>query len=181
MSNQREEEDSKHLQGAWMPFTVVNRVHQKCSQVDVSEREDDTGGPGDVEDDFSKNVGYSSADEGNENKVKEEAVEQKDTQLFLRWPDTRWKQAAYLFLLPIILPLWLTVPDVRNKVRLRWMFYPSCSRNNHFFLFIVCVFISAFALQKSRRFFVVTYLFSIVWIGVFSYLFMWWAHQVKFS
>ncbi|XP_068168188.1 sodium/potassium/calcium exchanger 1-like [Antennarius striatus] len=64
----------------------------------------------------------------------------------LVWPDSRHKQATYLFLLPIIFPLWLTVPDVRK--------------------------------QKSRKFFAVTFLGSIVWIAVFSYLMVWWAHQV---
>ena len=34
---------------------------------------------------------------------------------------TRRKQAIYLFLLPIVFPLWLTVPDVRRLVGL-----PSC-------------------------------------------------------
>ncbi|CAF98348.1 unnamed protein product [Tetraodon nigroviridis] len=32
--------------------------------------------------------------------------------------------------------------------------------------------------KKSRRFFVVTFLGSILWIAVFSYLMVWWAHQV---
>ncbi|KAK5867339.1 hypothetical protein PBY51_011841 [Eleginops maclovinus] len=63
-----------------------------------------------------------------------------------KWPHTRRKQITYLFLLPIIFPLWLTVPDVRN--------------------------------EKSRKFFVVTFLVSILWIGVFSYTMVWWSHQV---
>ncbi|KAM4734666.1 LOW QUALITY PROTEIN: sodium/potassium/calcium exchanger 2-like [Anableps anableps] len=67
--------------------------------------------------------------------------------LSLRWPDTWLEQAAYIILLPIILILWLTLPNVHS--------------------------------QKTRKFFVLTYLVSIVWIGVFSYLVMWWAHQVK--
>ncbi|KAJ3593208.1 hypothetical protein NHX12_005544 [Muraenolepis orangiensis] len=62
------------------------------------------------------------------------------------WPDTRRKQATYVILLPIIFPLWLTVPDVRNPA--------------------------------SRRFFPVTFIASILWIAVFSYLMVWWAHQV---
>uniref|UniRef100_A0A3B3ZA35 Sodium/potassium/calcium exchanger 1 n=1 Tax=Periophthalmus magnuspinnatus TaxID=409849 RepID=A0A3B3ZA35_9GOBI len=71
---------------------------------------------------------------------------EEEEPLSLEWPDTRRKQATYLFLLPIVLPLWLTVPDVRN--------------------------------QKSRRFFVMTFLGSIMWIAIFSYLMVWWAHQV---
>ncbi|KPP74495.1 sodium/potassium/calcium exchanger 1-like, partial [Scleropages formosus] len=54
--------------------------------------------------------------------------------------------ATYLFLLPVVFPLWLTVPDVRNLA--------------------------------SRKYFVMTFLGSIIWIAVFSYLMVWWAHQV---
>ncbi|XP_043933916.1 sodium/potassium/calcium exchanger 1-like [Protopterus annectens] len=74
------------------------------------------------------------------------AGEDNDEPLSLEWPDTRRKQATYLFLLPIVFPLWLTVPDVRNP--------------------------------PSRKFFVVTFFGSIIWIAAFSYLMVWWAHQV---
>ncbi|KAG8012684.1 Sodium/potassium/calcium exchanger 2 [Nibea albiflora] len=37
---------------------------------------------------------------------------------------------------------------------------------------------SLIPVYKSRKFFVVTFLGSIVWIAVFSYLMVWWAHQV---
>lgn len=57
----------------------------------------------------------SCKNEDDETEEKEEE-EKKDTPLSLEWPDARCKQAAYLFLLPIILPLWITVPDVRNQV-----------------------------------------------------------------
>ncbi|XP_071354301.1 sodium/potassium/calcium exchanger 1-like [Trachinotus anak] len=80
-----------------------------------------------------------------ENK-EEEKQEKKDKPLSLEWPDTRSKQATYLFLLPIVFPLWLTVPDVRK--------------------------------QKSRKSFVVTFLCSILWIAVFSYLILWWANRI---
>ncbi|RVE71813.1 hypothetical protein OJAV_G00055380 [Oryzias javanicus] len=69
-----------------------------------------------------------------------------DTPLSLRWPDTRCQQAVYLLLLPVRLPLWLTVPDVRN--------------------------------QKSRRFYAVTFLLSILWICVFSYVTHWWTDKI---
>ncbi|KAM9854782.1 sodium/potassium/calcium exchanger 2-like [Aulostomus maculatus] len=72
--------------------------------------------------------------------------ENKEKPLSLEWPDTRCRQATFLFLLPVVFPLWLTVPDVRN--------------------------------QKSRKFFVVTLLGSVLWIAVLSYLMVWWAHQV---
>ncbi|KAM9366138.1 sodium/potassium/calcium exchanger 1-like [Symphorus nematophorus] len=86
-------------------------------------------------------------DDGNKDEEeKEEEEEEENEPLSLEWPETRRKQATYLFLLPIVFPLWLTLPDVRNVA--------------------------------SRRYFAVTFLGSILWIGVFSYLMVWWAHQV---
>ncbi|XP_026711401.1 sodium/potassium/calcium exchanger 1 isoform X3 [Athene cunicularia] len=69
-----------------------------------------------------------------------------DEPLSLEWPESRKKQAIYLFLFPIVFPLWSTMPDVRNP--------------------------------DSKKFFVITFFGSIMWIAVFSYLMVWWAHQV---
>ncbi|KAF0041061.1 hypothetical protein F2P81_006959 [Scophthalmus maximus] len=89
----------------------------------------------------------SSKSENNNKNEKKEQEEEKDNEpLSLVWPDTRRKQATYLLLLPIVVPLWFTVPDVRN--------------------------------QKSRKFFVITFLGSILWIAVFYYLIVWWAHRI---
>ena len=44
--------------------------------------------------------------------------EENDEPLSLEWPETRKKQAIYLFLFPIVFPLWSTMPDVRNPVRI---------------------------------------------------------------
>ncbi|XP_008573600.1 PREDICTED: sodium/potassium/calcium exchanger 1 [Galeopterus variegatus] len=98
--------------------------------------------------------GDGGGDGGDSDEEEEEEEEEDDDEeeegneepLSLDWPETRQKQAIYLFLLPIVLPLWLTVPDVRR--------------------------------QESRKFFVITFLGSIVWIAMFSYLMVWWAHQV---
>uniref|UniRef100_A0A8D0D6L8 Sodium/potassium/calcium exchanger 1 n=1 Tax=Sander lucioperca TaxID=283035 RepID=A0A8D0D6L8_SANLU len=103
------------------------------------------------EDDSNEDSDESSEEENDEEEEDEDEGEKKeeekeDEPLSLDWPDTPRKQATYLFLLPIIFPLWLTVPDVRNK--------------------------------KSRKFFAVTFLGSILWIAIFSYLMVWWAHQV---
>ncbi|KAK3507613.1 hypothetical protein QTP70_030797 [Hemibagrus guttatus] len=76
----------------------------------------------------------------------EEEEEDEDQPLSLAWPETRQKQVMYLFIFPVVLPLWLTLPDVRR--------------------------------DTSKRFFPVTFLGSISWIAVFSYLMVWWAHQV---
>uniref|UniRef100_A0A8D3CMT4 Sodium/potassium/calcium exchanger 1 n=1 Tax=Scophthalmus maximus TaxID=52904 RepID=A0A8D3CMT4_SCOMX len=75
-----------------------------------------------------------------------EGEEEENEPLSLEWPETKRKQATYLFLLPIVFPLWLTLPDVRNPV--------------------------------STKYFAMTFIGSILWIGVFSYMMVWWAHQV---
>ncbi|NXF01002.1 NCKX1 protein, partial [Smithornis capensis] len=72
--------------------------------------------------------------------------DENDEPLSLEWPETRKKQAIYLFLFPIVFPLWSTLPDVRNP--------------------------------DSKKFFVITFFGSILWIAAFSYLMVWWAHQV---
>ncbi|KAM4553438.1 sodium/potassium/calcium exchanger 1-like [Fundulus diaphanus] len=109
-----------------------------------SEGSDDSGSD---EDDSEEESEESSEDEEeDEDENEDEDKEEQDDPLSLEWPDTPRKQATYLFLLPIVFPLWLTVPDVRN--------------------------------QKARKFFVFTFLGSIMWIAIFSYLMVWWAHQV---
>uniref|UniRef100_A0A9J7XSL5 Solute carrier family 24 member 2 n=2 Tax=Cyprinus carpio TaxID=7962 RepID=A0A9J7XSL5_CYPCA len=75
-----------------------------------------------------------------------EEEEDEDQPLSLAWPDTPRKQATYLFIFPIVFPLWLSLPDVRR--------------------------------DTSKKFFPITFLGSISWIAVFSYLMVWWAHQV---
>lgn len=64
----------------------------------------------DDEDDSEDNSDESSDEEDEEEEKEEEP-------LSLDWPESRRKQATFLFLLPIIFPLWLTVPDVRNQVK----------------------------------------------------------------
>uniref|UniRef100_A0A3B4G5F1 Sodium/potassium/calcium exchanger 1 n=1 Tax=Pundamilia nyererei TaxID=303518 RepID=A0A3B4G5F1_9CICH len=119
------------------------------SEEDVPAKDDGSGESDDSEsdeEDSDDESDESSEDEDDDEDKDEEEDEKDDEPLSLEWPDTRRKQATYLFLLPIVFPLWLTVPDVRNP--------------------------------KSRKFFVVTFLGSILWIAIFSYLMVWWAHQV---
>lgn len=77
--------------------------------------------------------------------------------------------------MPIVIPLWITLPDVRktvcctgfwkqNLISLIWLY------NNPLIIL--------FNFQSSKKFFPVTFLGSICWIAVFSYLMVWWAHQV---
>ncbi|XP_061886502.1 sodium/potassium/calcium exchanger 1-like isoform X4 [Entelurus aequoreus] len=96
---------------------------------------DDGSGDGD-----SSNSGESEDDNG------EDEGEEENAPLSLDWPESRRKQATYLVLLPIVFPLWLTLPDVRNPM--------------------------------SKKYFTFTFIGSILWIAVFSYLMVWWAHQV---
>uniref|UniRef100_A0A665WB23 Sodium/potassium/calcium exchanger 1 n=1 Tax=Echeneis naucrates TaxID=173247 RepID=A0A665WB23_ECHNA len=117
----------------------IRQMH-RTGQDESGDSEDSDSG----EDSSDEDSDESSEDE--DDAEEEEEEEKEDEPLSLEWPDTPRKQATYLILLPIVFPLWLTVPDVRNP--------------------------------KSKKFFVVTFLGSILWIAVFSYLMVWWAHQV---
>ncbi|TRY67329.1 hypothetical protein TCAL_02759 [Tigriopus californicus] len=70
--------------------------------------------------------------------------EEEDNQpLDLSWPDTCRERTTYLLILPIIIPLWLTLPDTRKA--------------------------------SARKFFPITFIGSILWIAIFSYMMVWWA------
>lgn len=153
-------------------------------QEDVPAGEDGSGGSEDSgsDDDGSDEDSDESSEDEEEDEDEEEEdeeAEKEDEPLTLEWPDTRRKQATYLFLLPIIIPLWLTVPDVRNQVEIHTHFWGQL-RCLKFLIVVFCFDITDFALQKSRKFFVGTFLGSILWIAVFSYLMVWWAHQVSY-
>ncbi|XP_038851486.1 sodium/potassium/calcium exchanger 2-like [Salvelinus namaycush] len=75
-----------------------------------------------------------------------EDEEEEDQPLSLSWPDTMRKRFTYLIIMPIVFPLWLTLPDVRKPT--------------------------------AKKFFPISFLGSICWIAGFSYLMVWWAHQV---
>ncbi|XP_076350296.1 sodium/potassium/calcium exchanger Nckx30C-like isoform X2 [Tachypleus tridentatus] len=66
-----------------------------------------------------------------------------DTPIDMSWPDTWQKRLNYVLLAPIIIPLWLTLPDVRKEGKRKW--------------------------------FVGSFVGSILWIAFFSYLMVWWA------
>lgn len=46
----------------------------------------------------------------------EEEEEEEDQPLSLSWPESTRKRLTYLLIIPIVLPLWLTLPDVRKPV-----------------------------------------------------------------
>ncbi|XP_015198668.2 sodium/potassium/calcium exchanger 1 isoform X4 [Lepisosteus oculatus] len=122
------------------------KEEEKTEQTEGQKPEDaaGSGGSGSSEDDSDDSD--DDSDEDSEDEEEDEEEDEIEEPLSLEWPETRRKQATYLFLLPIVFPLWLTVPDVRNPA--------------------------------SKKFFAITFLGSIIWIAVFSYLMVWWAHQV---
>uniref|UniRef100_A0A673HEU5 Sodium/potassium/calcium exchanger 2-like n=1 Tax=Sinocyclocheilus rhinocerous TaxID=307959 RepID=A0A673HEU5_9TELE len=75
-----------------------------------------------------------------------EEDDEEDQPLSLSWPESKRKRLTYLLILPIVFPLWMTLPDVRKA--------------------------------SSKKFFPITFLGAICWIAGFSYLMVWWAHQV---
>ncbi len=79
---------------------------------------EDEGGDEESSDSGESEGGDDDEDEDDGNKEEEENEEEEEENepLSLAWPETRRKQATYLFLLPIVFPLWLTLPDVRNLV-----------------------------------------------------------------
>jgi len=64
----------------------------------------------------------------------------------LSWPDTWKKRINYIIVFPLIMPMWITMPDVRTA--------------------------------RGKRFFMISFFGSILWIAIFSYLMVWWATMV---
>ncbi|XP_029529509.2 sodium/potassium/calcium exchanger 2-like isoform X1 [Oncorhynchus nerka] len=91
-------------------------------------------------------VEVTSPANGDIGPAEEEEEEDEDAPLSLAWPETNRKRITYLLILPIVFPLWLSLPDVRR--------------------------------ETSTKFFPITFIGSICWIAAFSYLMVWWAHQV---
>ncbi|NXP18742.1 NCKX2 protein, partial [Scytalopus superciliaris] len=120
-------EDSERQNGA--------ANHEKGSKVEVAVTPPSDSGP--VQNGIAHNV---------EEELFLQNEEDEDQPLSLAWPETPRKQFTYLLVLPIVLPLWITLPDVRKPT--------------------------------SSKFFPITFFGSISWIAFFSYLMVWWAHQV---
>ncbi|XP_075999992.1 sodium/potassium/calcium exchanger 2-like isoform X2 [Genypterus blacodes] len=130
--------------------SILHKIAKKKCQVEDSEKANGVASRSD------KNLPNSSSVEvevtppmngtvGQEGEAAEEE-EEEDQPLSLAWPDSNRKRFTYLFIMPIVLPLWLTLPDVRK--------------------------------QSAKKFFPITFLGAICWIAGFSYLMVWWAHQV---
>nr|XP_046236599.1 sodium/potassium/calcium exchanger 2-like isoform X7 [Scatophagus argus] len=130
--------------------SILHKIAKKKCQVEDSEKANGVASRSD------KNLPNSSSVEvevtppmngtaGQEGETAEEE-EEEDQPLSLSWPESTRKRLTYLLIIPIVLPLWLTLPDVRKA--------------------------------SSKKFFPVTFLGAICWIACFSYLMVWWAHQV---
>ncbi|KAM6960217.1 sodium/potassium/calcium exchanger 2 isoform 6-T7 [Tautogolabrus adspersus] len=130
--------------------SILHKIAKKKCQVEDSEKANGVASRSD------KNLPNSSSVEvevtppmngtaGQEGETAEDE-EEEDQPLSLSWPESNRKRFTYLLIMPIVLPLWLTLPDVRK--------------------------------QSAKKFFPITFLGAIGWIAAFSYLMVWWAHQV---
>nr|XP_002730744.2 PREDICTED: sodium/potassium/calcium exchanger 1-like [Saccoglossus kowalevskii] len=72
--------------------------------------------------------------------------DEEEEPLDLSWPKTNKKRITYLVLAPIVIPLWLMLPDVRRP--------------------------------EKRKWFAITFLGSILWIGIYAYFMLWFAEQI---
>ncbi|XP_050185174.1 sodium/potassium/calcium exchanger 2 isoform X2 [Myiozetetes cayanensis] len=127
--------------------SILHKIAKKKCQVEDSERQNGAANHGaKVEVAVTPPSDSGPVQNGIAHNVDEENEEDEEQPLSLAWPETRRKQLTYLFVLPIVFPLWATLPDVRKPT--------------------------------SRKFFPLTFFGSISWIAFFSYLMVWWAHQV---
>ncbi|XP_034019916.1 sodium/potassium/calcium exchanger 2-like isoform X6 [Thalassophryne amazonica] len=130
--------------------SILHKIAKKKCQVEDSEKANGVASQTDKNLPNSSNVEVEvtppmNGTTGQEGETAEDE-EEEDQPLSLSWPESSRKRFTYLFIMPVVLPLWLTLPDVRKS--------------------------------SSKKFFPVTFLGSICWIAVFSYLMVWWAHQV---
>nr|XP_015098140.1 sodium/potassium/calcium exchanger 2 isoform X1 [Vicugna pacos] len=144
--------------------SILHKIAKKKCQVDENERQNGAANhlekielPNSTSTDVEmtpssdasepvQNGNLSHSIEAAEAQTTETGEDEEDQPLSLAWPADPRKQVTFLIVLPIVFPLWITLPDVRK---------PS-----------------------SRKFFPITFFGSITWIAVFSYLMVWWAHQV---
>ncbi|KAM4660518.1 sodium/potassium/calcium exchanger 1 [Amazona ochrocephala] len=117
-----------------------------ASDSEASKDKQKADAPQDAQPSSDSDTSEDSSSDSDEDSDDSSDNEENEEPLSLEWPATRKKQAIYLFLFPIVFPLWSTLPDVRNP--------------------------------DSKKFFVITFFGSILWIAIFSYLMVWWAHQV---
>nr|XP_023832449.1 sodium/potassium/calcium exchanger 2 [Salvelinus alpinus] len=131
--------------------SILHKIAKKKCQVEDSEKANGVASRSDKNLPNSSNVEVEvtppmNGTAGQEGEAPAEDEEEEDQPLSLSWPDTMRKRFTYLIIMPIVFPLWLTLPDVRKPT--------------------------------AKKFFPISFLGSICWIAGFSYLMVWWAHQV---
>lgn len=92
-------------------LSVVYYVQNNPSQVHMPVGEDDAQGSGDHDEEGSN----ENNDRCNEKTFLDSKLLEGAKPLALRWPETWRERFVYIFLLPFILPLWLTLPDAAAR------------------------------------------------------------------
>uniref|UniRef100_A0A3P8U2E3 Solute carrier family 24 member 2 n=1 Tax=Amphiprion percula TaxID=161767 RepID=A0A3P8U2E3_AMPPE len=128
--------------------SILHKIAKKKCQVEDSEKANGVASHKNLPNSSSVEVEVTPPMNGTAGQEGETAEdeEEEDQPLSLSWPESTRKRFTYLIIMPIVLPLWLTLPDVRKT--------------------------------SSKKFFPITFLGAICWIAGFSYLMVWWAHQV---
>uniref|UniRef100_A0A3Q0T7H0 Solute carrier family 24 member 2 n=1 Tax=Amphilophus citrinellus TaxID=61819 RepID=A0A3Q0T7H0_AMPCI len=128
--------------------SILHKIAKKKCQVEDSEKANGVASHKNLPNSSSVEVEVTPPMNGTAGQEGETAddEEEEDQPLSLSWPESTRKRFTYLLIMPIVLPLWLTLPDVRKT--------------------------------SSKKFFPITFLGAICWIAGFSYLMVWWAHQV---
>lgn len=67
--------------------------------------------------------------------------DEEDQPLSLAWPSNPRKQVTFLIVLPIVFPLWLTLPDVRKPVSKAFELIP-CLKAQYITRCLVCFYLS---------------------------------------
>ncbi|XP_073691681.1 sodium/potassium/calcium exchanger 2 isoform X2 [Garra rufa] len=124
--------------------SILHKIAKKKCQVEDSNGVADKNLPNSssVEVDVTPPMNGTAGQDGDTG----EEDDEEDQPLSLSWPESKRKRFTYLLILPIVFPLWITLPDVRKPT--------------------------------SKKFFPIAFLGAICWIAGFSYLMVWWAHQV---
>ncbi|XP_069095339.1 sodium/potassium/calcium exchanger 2 isoform X6 [Pleurodeles waltl] len=103
-------EDSERLNGAANYMEKTELPNTTNVEVEITPPKES---PGQVQ---NGNVSYTGETADNQGADADMENGEEDTPLSLAWPSDGRKKAFYLAVLPIIFPLWITLPDVRNPV-----------------------------------------------------------------
>ncbi|XP_054665374.1 sodium/potassium/calcium exchanger 2 isoform X3 [Grus americana] len=99
--------------------SILHKIAKKKCQVEDSERQNGAANhekSAKVEVAVTPPSDSGPVQNGIAHNIEEENEEDEDQPLSLAWPDTPRKQLTYLLVLPIVFPLWASLPDVRKPV-----------------------------------------------------------------